>query len=826
MELTVCLIVAIGVLVSIVMFSFVVSLRGEVKQLQKEVKGLQFESQRQSSKSVLLPPVAASVLSVPLEEKAPEEKLQDSQKGEKRQAQDPVFVPVFSSAPDFAQEEASPVLDAHGVAQDSLVLSLPEKAVVVALEKGRSLADPLIPEQAQARAFSWEYFLGAKLLAWIGGVFLLIGMLYFVKYSIERDLISPELRVTISFLFALLLGAGGIFIKRRGNEILGQTLSAVGISTAYLSTCAGYLYYHFAFFNWGLTGGLLLGITLFAFYLSSSWRSQVIALLGVMAAFALPFILSRGTGDPVGFFSYILLLNALLWMLIWQCRWGYMLLISSVLTLILSSLWVSSYYQESYQYGVLASCLLFMGGFSGVLLKQVSKMDREKSSWSEKERTQGRVFYGFSVAALFIVFLYLSFVCLILLHCRSFSFYSPVLFWGLGISLLGLIGYLAWKTLAFRYALVFVVLPSYLMLSQAFNKLEATYGGLSILVFMLLWLGYLYYPKRLEQRVGEKGSTFCFEQRGFLKAASLFSLFLTVPCFVEFWQNLVAKSSSPDWIVGTPFASFASLLLLFVALVFIFVGKTGRTVSLLAFYLGFLLVFAQAEKKADGLTLELTLYWAVLALGVVSPFLFWKRLQKREGGVGVLAYEASAGEGRQNVLWGLSGVLLLFAFCLPDSLCLPRTMYLLILGTALAALGGCSALYVRKKEVAEGQPKEGGHRRYGCEKPLSLILYFCFFFVSLNLYLWDVFSGQNVTLLLGLEALLYVAAGFYFSLRSLRLLGIGLLIFCVIKLLSYDLRELSQLYRVASVMGVAVASLLASFFYQKFLKKKFLTHDK
>ena len=62
---------------------------------------------------------------------------------------------------------------------------------------------------AVSPAFSWEYFIGAKLLSWIGGFILFLGTGFFVKYSIDNVLISPEWRIVLTYMTALsLLGTG------------------------------------------------------------------------------------------------------------------------------------------------------------------------------------------------------------------------------------------------------------------------------------------------------------------------------------------------------------------------------------------------------------------------------------------------------------------------------------------------------------------------------------------------------------------------------------------------------------------------------------------
>ena len=59
------------------------------------------------------------------------------------------------------------------------------------------------------RTIDWEQFMGAKMFAWIGGFALFLGVAFFVKYSFEHNLISPELRVAIGFLAGIALVIGG-----------------------------------------------------------------------------------------------------------------------------------------------------------------------------------------------------------------------------------------------------------------------------------------------------------------------------------------------------------------------------------------------------------------------------------------------------------------------------------------------------------------------------------------------------------------------------------------------------------------------------------------
>src|SRR5438477_11417183 len=67
------------------------------------------------------------------------------------------------------------------------------------------------------RTIDWEQFMGAKMFAWIGGFALFLGVAFVVKYSFERNLISPQLRVASGCLTGRGRVVGGVAGKRTEN---------------------------------------------------------------------------------------------------------------------------------------------------------------------------------------------------------------------------------------------------------------------------------------------------------------------------------------------------------------------------------------------------------------------------------------------------------------------------------------------------------------------------------------------------------------------------------------------------------------------------------
>lgn len=177
------------------------------------------------------------------------------------------------------------------------------------------------PAAALPASFSWEYFIGAKLLSWIGGFVLFLGTGFFVKYSIDNDLISPEWRVGLTYLAAAVLLGAGLSRLRRKYPILSGTLTSTGILVLYLATCAGRMFYELPFFTPAIAAALLAATTAAAFVLAVRLRFRVIAFLGIIGGFLTPVILSTGQDHTVSLFLYMTILNAGLLAVVAATRW-------------------------------------------------------------------------------------------------------------------------------------------------------------------------------------------------------------------------------------------------------------------------------------------------------------------------------------------------------------------------------------------------------------------------------------------------------------------------------------------------------------------------
>ena len=251
-------------------------------------------------------------------------------------------------------------------------VSVPPPLPVTAVPPPIPETQPITPvEEVQmetapppARTIDWEQFMGAKMFAWVGGFALFLGVAFFVKYSFEHNLISPELRVAIGFLAGIALVVGGAALKRKENIVTAQTLCATGILILYAVTFACRSFYHFPFFGLIPTFALMSLITAAAFLLAVRMDALVVAILGIAGGFLTPVLLSTGQDNPFGLFGYIALLDIGLLAIARRKEWSSLPILGAVGTVLMQIAWVGNFFLHG-QYFAGNKTLIPMAVFLG-----------------------------------------------------------------------------------------------------------------------------------------------------------------------------------------------------------------------------------------------------------------------------------------------------------------------------------------------------------------------------------------------------------------------------------------------------------------------------
>lgn len=158
-----------------------------------------------------------------------------------------------------------------------------------------------------ATGFNFEKYVGENLITIIGVVILLIGMAVGVKYSIDNNLIDPKTRVGLGYLMSVGLLSFGIWFKKK-YENYSAILVSGSIASLYFITYFAYSFYKMM--DQGVAFALMVIFTIFAVIAAINYNRQVIAHIGLVGAYAVPFLLSNKSGQVAILFSYMAVINS------------------------------------------------------------------------------------------------------------------------------------------------------------------------------------------------------------------------------------------------------------------------------------------------------------------------------------------------------------------------------------------------------------------------------------------------------------------------------------------------------------------------------------
>ena len=224
----------------------------------------------------------------------------------------------------------------------------PEPPPPVPQQPSAAPAEPTVPESETAEQTpaehrkvmrpgeSLEDLLGGRILAWVGGLAILVGVIFFLAIAVDRGWIGVEARVALAFLGSTLLLAVGLFLYERRD----QTDAAVAaVSTALAALYASLTYATASKDVIGQEVGLLVAalIGVVGAVIAVRWQSQFVAALGILGALAAP-VLVGGDTSTVSLAFMAIALSAAVAVLLWQ-RWGWLAIGAFVISAPQYALW-------------------------------------------------------------------------------------------------------------------------------------------------------------------------------------------------------------------------------------------------------------------------------------------------------------------------------------------------------------------------------------------------------------------------------------------------------------------------------------------------------
>ncbi|WP_315060993.1 DUF2339 domain-containing protein [Capnocytophaga leadbetteri] len=328
----------------------------------KEVKGIKETIWKMKAEMATMPTASETVVEPIVEEATAEQFIV-----EEAAAEQPIIEEVTAVEPIVEEVTAEQPIVEEAAAEQPIIEEVTTEPITEEIkEEVETIAEPIaeeaqapvapIAEAAPAASFynkkekeptfeksfddllgknknrDWERFIGENLFSKIGIGIILIGVFIGVKYSIDHNLISPAMRLVLGYLTGVALFVTGAVLKKK-YENFSAVLVSGAMAIFYFVTFIAYSV--FDFFPQSLTFILMFLFTAFTVLASLSYNQVVIALIGLVGSYAVPFLLSNNSGRVDILFAYTAIINIGVLVLSFYKRWNSLLISAFLFTWVL-----------------------------------------------------------------------------------------------------------------------------------------------------------------------------------------------------------------------------------------------------------------------------------------------------------------------------------------------------------------------------------------------------------------------------------------------------------------------------------------------------------
>ncbi len=223
----------------------------------------------------------------------------------------------------------------------------------------------VVGDEHRDKGVTMEFAVATTWLIRIGVLILVIGIGFFLKYSIARGFIGPVSRVFLTTVTGAGLVAWGLRLFKGRYGVLGQGLAGAGFATLYFSFFTAHQP-DYAIIGTMPAFALMVLVTVVAGVVAIRFNSLLVAVLGLLGGYGTPLMISTGNASVVGLFSYVLLLGLGMFFIASRKNWRLLHYLSFFATYILVLMATDKEFRPERFWEFMPFLLAFFALFSSV----------------------------------------------------------------------------------------------------------------------------------------------------------------------------------------------------------------------------------------------------------------------------------------------------------------------------------------------------------------------------------------------------------------------------------------------------------------------------
>jgi uncharacterized membrane protein len=289
-----------------------------------------------------------------------QEQLQQEVNELRRQVLSATAHPAPPAATDLAQPKKAPAPFKTPDTGNDPVVNLPPAQPIYSRKATHTPADLASPAEAIPSGAApsvgaprpksdLEKYIGENLINKIGIIIIVFGVAVGAKYAIDNELISPLTRIIMGYAAGLALISFAMYLKKNYLNFSAVLLSG-SMAILYFITFAAFSFY--GIFPQALTFGLMLLFTAFTVVAALHYNMQVIAHIGLVGAYAVPFLLSDGSGRVHILFSYMAIINGGILIIAYKRYWKLLYYLAFGITWLIFLAWFSLDYRVEKHFAI------------------------------------------------------------------------------------------------------------------------------------------------------------------------------------------------------------------------------------------------------------------------------------------------------------------------------------------------------------------------------------------------------------------------------------------------------------------------------------------